>query len=137
MILQAFLIVAELAFRILKPRRLDFPLLGFTVASVPIYEYKCRDQGHLFEVIQKISEPPVEICETCKSPVDRLISKSSFQLKGSGWYVSDYGKAAPPPASESKPATEVKAEPTIIKSTGETKTEGSTPSTSSTDKKSN
>ncbi len=102
---------------------------------MPIYEYKCRDQGHLFEVIQKISEPPVEICQVCNAPVERLISKSTFQLKGAGWYVSDYGKAASAPASESKPVTETKTDTSAPKSGGEVKAEGSIPSSSSTDKK--
>ena len=59
---------------------------------MPIYEYKCPSCG-VFEVMQGISEDPLAKCPTCKSKkVRKLISETSFQLKGSGWYATDYGK---------------------------------------------
>jgi putative FmdB family regulatory protein len=56
---------------------------------MPIYEYDCPGCG-TFEVSQKITEKPLRRCPTCKGRVTKLISSTSFQLKGSGWYVTDY-----------------------------------------------
>ncbi|HRR39939.1 MAG TPA: zinc ribbon domain-containing protein [Syntrophales bacterium] len=75
---------------------------------MPIYEYRCDKCGKEFEVFQGITEAPVKTCRFCQGPVKRLISLTTFHLKGTGWYVTDYGgKKAP--AAES--AREVKASP--------------------------
>jgi putative FmdB family regulatory protein len=58
---------------------------------MPVYEYQCKECGHLEEAFQKISEPPLETCPQCRGGLKKLISQSSFHLKGSGWYVTDYG----------------------------------------------
>jgi putative FmdB family regulatory protein len=68
---------------------------------MPIYEYKCRKCGKQFEVMQGITDDVAKECKFCKGPVDKLISLSSFQLKGSGWYVTDYG-GKKPSVSENK-----------------------------------
>jgi putative FmdB family regulatory protein len=65
---------------------------------MPIYEYKCRKCGKKFEVFQKITDDEVKQCTACNGPVDKLISLSSFHLKGSGWYVTDYGGKKPAPS---------------------------------------
>ena len=57
---------------------------------MPIYEYFCKKCGE-FEVTQRITEPTLERCPSCRGKVRKLISATSFQLKGSGWYVTDYG----------------------------------------------
>ena len=59
---------------------------------MPIYEYKCNKCG-VFEVTQRITENALKKCPTCKSKVERIISATSFVLKGSGWYVTDYARA--------------------------------------------
>ncbi len=60
---------------------------------MPIYEYVCNACGHEFEEWQKISDAPVQKCPSCgKRKVERLVSLSAFHLKGTGWYVTDYGK---------------------------------------------
>lgn len=70
---------------------------------MPIYEYQCRECGHRFEVIQKISDSPIKKCEKCKGKTERLISSPAIQFKGSGWYVDGYSKKDPASgASESK-----------------------------------
>jgi len=86
---------------------------------MPLYEYQCDACGHRFEQIQKFSDPPVETCPKCGSPVRKLLSSPAIQFKGSGWYITDYAKkdsaaagksdAAPPAADkgekkDSKPA---------------------------------
>ena len=58
---------------------------------MPIYEYHCSKCGD-FEVMQKMSDAPLSECPTCHRKVRKLISSTSFQLKGSGWYITDYGK---------------------------------------------
>jgi putative FmdB family regulatory protein len=57
---------------------------------MPIYEYECLDCGKRFEIFQKISENPLTECRVCSGRLNRLISMCSFQLKGTGWYVTDY-----------------------------------------------
>ena len=57
---------------------------------MPIYEYECTKCGQLTEVWQKFSDQPIKKCESCKGKVRKLISQSTFHLKGSGWYVTDY-----------------------------------------------
>jgi putative FmdB family regulatory protein len=58
---------------------------------MPIYEYQCQKCG-TFEVTQRITEKPLGRCPTCKAKVKKLISNTSFQLKGTGWYVTDYAR---------------------------------------------
>src|ERR1700712_4997516 len=70
---------------------------------MPIYEYACAACGHEFEEWQKMSDAPVRTCPKCKKKkVERLISRTAFQLKGSGWYADLY--------SSSKPGQEAKGE---------------------------
>jgi len=61
---------------------------------MPIYEYECTSCGRVHEVMQKISEAPLTECSYCKGKLHKLISQSSFHLKGSGWYVTDYGSSS-------------------------------------------
>ena len=58
---------------------------------MPIYEYQCQDCERIEEVFQKVSDTALTTCPHCKGTLDKLISQSSFHLKGSGWYVTDYG----------------------------------------------
>ena len=73
---------------------------------MPIYEYRCRKCGE-FEVTQRITEPPLARCPTCRGKVTKLISNTSFQLKGSGWYVTDYARSD---GKGKQPGTEAKSE---------------------------
>lgn len=57
---------------------------------MPFYEYECTKCNHQTEVFQKITEPPITCCELCNGKMKKLISQSSFHLKGTGWYVTDY-----------------------------------------------
>jgi len=67
---------------------------------MPIYEYKCRKCGKQFEAFQGITEPELKSCRYCKGKVNKLVSLSSFALKGSGWYVTDYAGKKPPVKTE-------------------------------------
>jgi len=57
---------------------------------MPIYEYECTKCGHQAEVWQRITDQSITKCERCKGKMRKLISQSSFHLKGTGWYVTDY-----------------------------------------------
>ena len=57
---------------------------------MPIYEYRC-EQGHTFEVMQRMSDDPVQVCETCEAPVARVFHPIAVHFKGSGFYNTDYG----------------------------------------------
>ncbi len=59
---------------------------------MPIYEYKCKKCDKVFEVLQKINSEPLKKCIYCDGKVEKLISVSSFQFKGNGWYDTDYKK---------------------------------------------
>jgi putative FmdB family regulatory protein len=74
---------------------------------MPIYEYQCRSCGSKKEHLQKLSDEPIPVCPTCGSNTyTKLISAAGFQLKGSGWYATDFKNG-----SQSKPKTEPKTEP--------------------------
>ncbi|OAQ21555.1 FmdB family zinc ribbon protein [Thermosulfurimonas dismutans] len=59
---------------------------------MPVYEYECEACGKHLEVWQKITDAPLTKCEACGGKLRKLISQSSFILKGSGWYVTDYAR---------------------------------------------
>ncbi len=71
---------------------------------MPIYEYVCEKCGSHTEVIQKISDPPLKRCSKCRGKLEKTISRTSFQLKGSGWYATDYSRKDSTGAKESSTA---------------------------------
>lgn len=75
---------------------------------MPIYEYACKNCGEQLEVLQKISDPAPEKCTHCgQGPMEKLMSLTSFQLKGGGWYNDGYSSpAAAVKKSDEKPSTE-------------------------------
>ncbi|MBD3306466.1 zinc ribbon domain-containing protein [candidate division KSB3 bacterium] len=92
---------------------------------MPIYEYKCEQCGETFEILQKVNEEPLTECIVChEGPVKKLISVSSFVLKGAGFYVNDY-------PSSSRKQTQEKEKSSSPSDSSTSKSE----STSSTDKK--
>ena len=60
------------------------------VSAMPIYEYRC-DNGHIFEVMQKMTDDPVSACSTCEAPVQRVFHPVAVHFKGKGFYNTDYG----------------------------------------------
>jgi putative FmdB family regulatory protein len=69
---------------------------------MPIYEYKCKKCGKEFEMFQGIADPAAKSCKFCKGPVHKMMSISSFHLKGSGWYATDYGGKKAPAGEKKK-----------------------------------
>jgi putative FmdB family regulatory protein len=71
---------------------------------MPIYEYRCADCGFQEEHLQKISEPPLKVCPSCgKASFEKLLSAAGFQLKGSGWYATDFKGSGKPTEAKAKP----------------------------------
>lgn len=99
---------------------------------MPIYEYRCSKCGD-FEVMQRITEKPLAKCPTCKSKVSKLISNTSFQLKGSGWYVTDYARAGKDSGADK--GADKTAEPAASESKSESKSEGKAESTTKSEGK--
>jgi putative FmdB family regulatory protein len=61
---------------------------------MPIYEYECTKCGKIEEAVQKISDTPLTECRYCSGQLHKLISQSTFHLKGTGWYVTDYNRSS-------------------------------------------
>ena len=110
---------------------------------MPTYEYECGKCHRVFEVRQRISEPPLTTCDECGGAVHRLLSAAPFILKGDGWYVTDYPsesrkkarEAEKPAPSDAKPAadkSEKKSESKSEKKSSDTKADSTatTPSAS-------
>ena len=80
---------------------------------MPLYEYECTKCGEIEEVLQKFSDNPQTKCRHCSGKLHKLISQSSFHLKGTGWYVTDYANKSNPSKStesESKDSTSKKTD---------------------------
>jgi putative FmdB family regulatory protein len=94
---------------------------------MPIYEYQCQKCG-TFEVSQRITENQLSKCPTCKGKVKKLISNTSFQLKGTGWYVTDYARKGQ--NGESKSSNGAKSSESKTESKSDSKKSESSSSTS-------
>ena len=71
---------------------------------MPIYEYRCTSCGHQQEFLQKLSDPPRTECPQCRQPaLSKLLSAAGFQLKGSGWYATDFKGKSSPAKADAKP----------------------------------
>jgi putative FmdB family regulatory protein len=105
---------------------------------MPLYEYRC-DNGHVFEVMQKMSDPPVTKCEVCGAPVQRVFHPVAIHFKGKGFYNTDYGKqrrgaaASSSDDSGSSGDTAVKTESKSESKSGGDSSSGSSSSSSSSD----
>ncbi len=97
---------------------------------MPIYEYRCAKCGE-FEVTQKITDKALGKCPTCKGKVTKLISSTSFQLKGSGWYITDYARSGGASVKESSKSESTSSD-TRTETKGEAKAESKSESKSET-----
>ncbi len=88
---------------------------------MPIYEYQCTKCGEVFEAFQKITDEPLTQCKFCNSKVEKLISHSSFQLKGSGWYLTDYARRSSSSALDKPKTSESSDKTETTKTSSETK----------------
>jgi putative FmdB family regulatory protein len=94
---------------------------------MPIYEYECSKCGHHTEALQKFSDPPLKQCEQCHGSLKKVISQSTFHLKGTGWYVTDY-------ASKSRPTEDTKSKKDTKTSSAEAKSSPDSPKKSDSKK---
>ena len=102
---------------------------------MPLYEYQCESCGERFEVIQKFSDPAVDVCTKCgKGPVVRLMSSPAIQFKGSGWYVTDYAKKGTSEKTSASGGESAKTDGAKTEGKTETATKTDTPAAKS-DKK--
>lgn len=121
-----------------------FPLRSGNIRTgvfdiMPIYEYECPSCCNVFEVIQRMTEDPLTSCPNCSGPVKKLVSMSSFQLKGGGWYSDGYSNnssngsgSAAPCKSTDKPAVKT-TDKSTDKSAKNTPTKGETTKSSASD----
>jgi putative FmdB family regulatory protein len=96
---------------------------------MPIYEYRCSACGHELEALQKLSEAPLTACPECGEPaLTKLMSAAGFQLKGSGWYATDFKSSGTKPAAKSDNAKQAESKDADTKAVakGETKSSGAT-----------
>jgi len=92
---------------------------------MPLYDYRCEKCGEVFEVRQSFSDPELTVHETCGGHVKRMLSAPALQFKGTGWYVTDYGRGGKPPAANGKAdgKSDSKSEPAKTEAKTETKSE--------------
>lgn len=106
---------------------------------MPIYEYQCKKCGQQTELWQKFSDPPLARCDQCNGKMKKLISQSTFHLKGSGWYVTDYASKreanTTPPTNASDSTKKESGEGAKKETKSATKTSSKKDSKSSTNKK--
>jgi putative FmdB family regulatory protein len=78
--------------------------MRFYEEPMPIYEYRCSDCGHQQEFLQKVSDAPLTVCTKCGKPsFSKMVTAAGFQLKGSGWYATDFkNSGSKPQAKETK-----------------------------------
>jgi putative FmdB family regulatory protein len=80
---------------------------------MPIYEYRCGVCGHQLEALQKLSDSPLTDCPACgKAHLSKLVSAAGFQLKGSGWYATDFKNSGAKPAAKADGEGAAKADGT-------------------------
>jgi putative FmdB family regulatory protein len=104
---------------------------------MPIYEYRC-EQGHTFEVVQRMTDGPISACQTCDAPVERVFHPVAVHFKGSGFYNTDYGtrkraREKSESSSDSKESSGSKDSSGSKESKSDAKPETKTPSPSSSD----
>jgi len=92
---------------------------------MPLYEYQCSKCGKTFELMRKFSDPPVTVHDECGGAVEQLLSAPAFQLKGTGWYITDYAKGGKSggDAGKTESKSETKSTESKASETSTTKTE--------------
>jgi putative FmdB family regulatory protein len=112
---------------------------------MPTYEYRCRDCGHTFDVVQRMTDDPLTVCPNCGGQLRKVFAPPAIAFKGSGFYATDHGKrakkadgstegAADGATGDAKPDTKKESSPAGTTKTETTKTDtpGGSPTTGST-----
>lgn len=96
---------------------------------MPIYEYRCSACGHEVEALQKITESPLTSCPSCRADtLTKLVSAAGFQLKGSGWYATDFRNSSKPGKSDGKTETKSDTKSDSVKTESKSETTATAPS---------
>lgn len=96
---------------------------------MPLYEYKCSRCGKVFEVIQKVTDPPLKKCIRCGGAVAKTISAPAIQFRGNGWYITDYAKKTSAEKEESPKIKEKKEDKKPESPSGKKEEKSSSPTT--------
>lgn len=89
---------------------------------MPIYAYRCTECGHAEDVLQKMSDAKLTVCPACgKSTYAKQVTAAGFQLKGSGWYVTDFRNNGDKPSTSTAPSTTAAADSAPAATTSESK----------------
>ena len=103
------------------------PTAFHQVSAMPIYAYKCESCGHAKDVLQKMSDDPLTVCPACGQPSFRKqLTAAGFQLKGSGWYVTDFREGSKPAATPAAEGTAPAVAAPAAKGAGDTAPASST-----------
>ena len=78
---------------------------NYTCPAMPTYEYRCRDCGHTFDIVQKMSDDPLTHCPECGGELRKVFAPPAISFKGSGFYATDHGKKSKPSGGETKKDT--------------------------------
>jgi putative FmdB family regulatory protein len=100
---------------------------------MPIYEYECTQCGQVEEIFQKFSDKPPTRCNKCSGKLHKLISQSSFHLKGTGWYATDYAHSSGSSSAVPKKTDEIKTANGEASSAKKTKSDTTNTSSSESD----
>jgi len=93
---------------------------------MPIYEYRCESCGHQQEFLLKVSDAPLTVCTKCGKPTfSKMVTAAGFQLKGSGWYATDFKNSGAKPAAKSS-ATSTSAGAPAAEAKGDSKSDAKT-----------
>lgn len=98
---------------------------------MPVYEYECKTCHREFEYQQRMADPDKTVCEVCGGPLERLISRTAFQLKGSGWYKDLYSSSKPETKSSDSSSSDTKSD----SSSGDAKSSDAKPSDAKSESK--
>jgi putative FmdB family regulatory protein len=100
---------------------------------MPIYEYRCSSCGHEQEFLQRLSDPPMTVCTACGKPtLSKMLTAAGFQLKGSGWYATDFKNRGAAPAKSDSASGSKSESKSDSPSSGESKPAGETQPSSET-----
>ena len=102
---------------------------NYTCPAMPTYEYRCRDCGHSFDIVQKMSDDPLTHCPECGGELRKVFAPPAISFKGSGFYATDHGKNSKPAAAETKKDGDGKTPKDGAGTKKETSGDSSTPST--------
>ena len=105
---------------------------NYTCPAMPTYEYRCRDCGHTFDIVQKMSDDPLTHCPECGGELRKVFAPPAISFKGSGFYATDHGKKSKSTGTEAKRDGEGK---TSKDGSDSKKSSGDTSTTSTTTKK--